>query len=174
MAAQSSMLPLSTQAYLDDPFDDGDLAIMDGMMLEASNRQTTKSPFSIGGKDQVFYQTPSSQSLGADMDASGELVPLNPQPSGNINQPATVIDLDWDDVPMGGQDLVHDDRSVSYTIEAPSPHRTAQGSPQTPNDVKGNEDKDQKSKIESEPEWVSTIDPEGGVVDFLRGYVSFV
>lgn len=174
MADQSIRLPLSAQVYGDDPFDDGALAIIDGMMLEASNRQTTKSPFSIGGKDQVFYQTPSSQSLGAGMDASDELVPLKPQPAENTSQPATVIDLEWDDVPMGGQDVVHDDPSISYTIEAPSPQRTAQGSPQTPTDVKTSEAKHQTQKIEGEPEWVSAIDPGGEVVDFLRGFVQFV
>ncbi|KAJ4414108.1 ATP-dependent DNA helicase MER3 [Neurospora sp. IMI 360204] len=172
VADQRIMFPLPTQVYGDDPFDAGDLAILDGMMLEASNRHTTKSPFSIGGKDQVFYQTPSSQSLGPGMNLSDELVPLNPQSAGNINRPATVIDLDWDDVPMGCKDPTHDDQSVSYTIEAPSPHGFAHGSPQTPNDVKSNEAKDQKPKIEGEPEWVSTMDTD--IVDMLRGYVTFV
>ncbi|KAK3952815.1 hypothetical protein QBC32DRAFT_397574 [Pseudoneurospora amorphoporcata] len=172
VADQSTTFPLSTQFDGDDPFDTGDLAIVDGMMVEVSNRQTTKSPFSIGGKDQVFYQTPSSQSLGADMNFD-ELVPPSLQSAGNINRPATVIDLDWDDVPMEGNDLMHEEKSVAYTIEAPSAHVTAHGSPQTPNDVKSNEAKDQNPKIEEgEPEWVSTMDP--GVVDMLRGFVTFV
>ncbi|KHE80313.1 P-loop containing nucleoside triphosphate hydrolase protein [Neurospora crassa] len=172
MADQSIEFPLSTQVYGDDPFDAGNLATLDSMMLEASNRHTAKSPFSIGGKDQVFYQTPSSRSLEPAMNLSDELVPLNPQSAGNIDQPASVIDLDWDDVPMESKDPMNDDRSVSYTIEAPSPHELAHGSPQTPNVVESNEAKDQDRKIEGEPEWVSTMDTD--VVDMLRGFVTFV
>lgn len=171
-ADQSIAFPLSTQVYGDDSFDAGNLAILDSMMLQASNRHTAKSPFSIGGKDQVFYQTPSSRSLEPGMNLTDELVPLNPQSAGNIDQSATVIDLDWDDVPMEGKDPMNDDRSVSYTIEAPSPHELAHGSPQTPNVVESNEAKDQSRKIEGEPEWVSTMDPD--VVDMLRGFVTFV
>ncbi|EGO54185.1 hypothetical protein NEUTE1DRAFT_103645 [Neurospora tetrasperma FGSC 2508] len=172
MADQSIAFPLSTQVYGDDPFNAGNLALLDSMMLQASNRHTAKSPFSIGGKDQVFYQTPSSRSLELGMNLTDELVPLNPQSAGNIDQSATVIDLDWDDVPMEGKDPMNDDRSVSYTIEAPSPHELAHGSPQTPNVVESNEAKDQSRKIEGEPEWVSTMDPD--VVDMLRGFVTFV
>lgn len=172
MADQSIVFPLSTQVYGDDPFDAGNLALLDSMMLQESNRHTAKSPFSIGGKDQIFYQTPSSRSLEPGMNLSDELVPLNQQSAGNIDQSASVIDLDWDGVPMESKDPMNDDGSVSYTIEAPSPHELTHDSPQTPNVVESNEAKDQNRKIEGEPEWVSTMDP--NVVDMLRGFVTFV
>lgn len=169
-----TMFPLSTQVYGDDPFDAGNLAILGGLGLATGSRQKTKSPFSISGKDQVFYQTPSSQSVGAGMDLSDELPPLDfPQPMGNSNKNVPVIDLDWEDVPLGyGEEFLDNGQSVSYAIEAPAPHGVAQDSPQTPVDVKSTGTKDQKSKIEGEPEWVSQMDPD--IVDALRGFVTFV